>query len=43
MRTRLVQTGAEAVYSTGQELAERIKSETVKWGKVARVAGVQAE
>jgi tripartite-type tricarboxylate transporter receptor subunit TctC len=39
----LIQTGAEAAYSTPQELAERIKSETVKWGKVARAAGVKPE
>ncbi len=39
----LIQTGAEAAYSTPQELAERVKSETVKWGKVARAAGVKPE
>jgi tripartite-type tricarboxylate transporter receptor subunit TctC len=39
----LIQTGAEAAYSTPQELAERIRFETVKWGKVARAAGVKPE
>lgn len=43
IQTLLIQTGAEASYSTPQELAERIRSETVKWGKVARAAGVQPE
>jgi tripartite-type tricarboxylate transporter receptor subunit TctC len=43
IRSRLVQTGAEAAYSTPQELAARIKSETVKWGNVARAAGIQPE
>lgn len=43
IQTRLIQTGAEAAYSTPQELAERIKTETIKWSKVARAAGVKPE
>lgn len=43
IQSRLIQTGAEAAYSTPQGLSERIKSETVKWGKVARAAGVKPE
>src|SRR5262245_10950565 len=43
IRARLVQTGAEAAHSSQHELAVRIKAETVKWAKVARVAGVQPE
>jgi len=39
----LITTGAEAAYSTSNELTARIKEETVKWGKVARVAGVKPE
>src|SRR5262245_22805081 len=43
IRSRLVQTGAEAAYSTQPELAARIKAETVKWAKVARAAKIQPE
>lgn len=43
IRALFIQTGAEASYSTPQELAERIRSETVKWGEVARAAGVRPE
>lgn len=39
----LITTGAEAAYSTSNELTARIKEETVKWGKVARAAGVKPE
>lgn len=37
----LIRTGAMAAYSTPEVLAARIKSETVKWNKVARAAGVE--
>jgi tripartite-type tricarboxylate transporter receptor subunit TctC len=43
VQTRLIQTGTEAAYSTPQALAERINAETVKWGRVARAAGVKPE
>lgn len=43
IQTRLIHTGAEAAYSTPQELAARITSETVKWSDVARAAGVKPE
>ena len=43
VRSRLVQTGAEAAYGTPQELALRIRLETQKWAKVARMAGVKPE
>jgi tripartite-type tricarboxylate transporter receptor subunit TctC len=39
----LIRAGAEAAYSTSSELASRIKEETIKWGKVARAAGVKPE
>jgi tripartite-type tricarboxylate transporter receptor subunit TctC len=43
IRTRFIQTGAEVDYSTPPELAERIRSEPVKWGEVARATGVRSE
>ena len=43
IQARLIQTGAEAAYSTQHELAARIKAETAKWAKVARMAGVHPE
>lgn len=43
VRNLLIQAGAEAAYSTPQALSERIKAETVKWGKVARAAGVKPD
>lgn len=39
----LIQTGAEAMYSTPQELAKRIRSKTGKWARVARAAEVKPE
>ena len=39
----LIGTGAMAAYSTSQALASRIKSETVKWSKIAQAAGVKPE
>jgi tripartite-type tricarboxylate transporter receptor subunit TctC len=43
VKTLLIQTGAEPAYGTAQSLSDRIASETVKWGKVARAAGVKPE
>jgi tripartite-type tricarboxylate transporter receptor subunit TctC len=43
IQAQFVNTGAEAAYSTPQELAARVASETVKWGKIARAAGVKPE
>jgi tripartite-type tricarboxylate transporter receptor subunit TctC len=43
VRARLVQTGAEAAWGTPQALAQRMKSETEKWTRVARQAGVKPE
>lgn len=43
IQVQLINTGAEAAYSTPQELAARVKTETVKWGEVARAAGVRPE
>jgi tripartite-type tricarboxylate transporter receptor subunit TctC len=43
IRSRFIKIGAEARPSTPQELASRIQEETVKWGKVARDAGVKPE
>ncbi|MBY0576808.1 MAG: tripartite tricarboxylate transporter substrate binding protein [Gallionellaceae bacterium] len=42
-KAALILTGSMAAYSTPDELASRIKAETVKWSKVARAAGVKPE
>lgn len=39
----LASQGAESVGSTPQEFAAKIKSETAKWGKVVKEAGVRAD
>jgi tripartite-type tricarboxylate transporter receptor subunit TctC len=43
VKSLLVQAGAESAYSTPQALSDRIKTETIKWSKVARTAGVKPE
>jgi len=43
IQSQFIKIGAEAVYSTPPGLAARIKEETLKWGKVARDAGVKPE
>jgi tripartite-type tricarboxylate transporter receptor subunit TctC len=40
---RLASEGVDAVTSTPEEFAARVKSEIDKWGKVVRAAGVKAE
>lgn len=40
---RLAVEGAEAVTSTPEEFAARVKSEIEKWGKVVRAAGIKAD
>jgi tripartite-type tricarboxylate transporter receptor subunit TctC len=42
-RARLASLGSEVVASSPEEFAAFIKSETVKWAKVARAAGIQPE
>ena len=42
-KTRLGQSGIDAVSSTPEELAAFVKSEVAKWTKVAKIAGVQPE
>ena len=43
MRASLLNQGAEPVPGTPQEFAAFIKSETVKWGRVIRTAGIKPE
>ena len=43
VKNLLIQAGAESAYSTAHALSERIKSETIKWNKVARAAGVKPD
>ena len=43
VRDRLAADGSEAVGSTPQQLAERIRLEIVKWGKVVRAANIPIE
>ena len=43
VKNLLIQSGAESAYSAAHALSERIKSETIKWNKVARAAGVKPE
>jgi tripartite-type tricarboxylate transporter receptor subunit TctC len=40
---RLAGEGVEAVSSTPEEFAVRVKSEIEKWGKVVRAAGIKAD
>ena len=40
---RLAGEGVDAVTSTPDEFAARVKSEIEKWGKVVRASGVKAE
>ena len=43
MRTALLDQGAESVPGTPSEFATFIKSETLKWGRVIRTAGLKPE
>ena len=43
MRAWLLEQGAEPVPGTPQEFAAFIRSETVKWGKVIKTAGIKPE
>jgi tripartite-type tricarboxylate transporter receptor subunit TctC len=43
VKNLLIHAGAESAYGPPQALSERIKSETIKWGTVARAAGVTPE
>jgi len=43
VRERLSADGSEAVGSTPQQLADRMKLEVVKWAKVVKAAGIPAE
>jgi tripartite-type tricarboxylate transporter receptor subunit TctC len=43
VRERLAADGSEAVGSTPQQLADRMKLEMVKWAKVVKAAGIQPE
>jgi tripartite-type tricarboxylate transporter receptor subunit TctC len=40
---RLAGEGVDAVTSTPDEFAARVRSEIEKWGKVVRASGVKAE
>lgn len=43
MRTALLDQGAEPVPGTPEQFAAFIKSETVKWGRVIKIAGIKPE
>ncbi len=43
IRARIAADGAEAVGNTPDEFAAYVKSETLKWGKVAKRAGIEPE
>ncbi len=43
IRVRIAADGAEAVGNTPDEFAAYVKSETLKWGKVAKRAGIEPE
>jgi len=42
-RERLANDGAEVVGSSPEEFSAFLRAETVKWAKVAKVAGIQPE
>lgn len=42
-REQLLKQGQEAVYSTPEELAAYVKSESDKWGRVIKTANIKAE
>jgi tripartite-type tricarboxylate transporter receptor subunit TctC len=42
-RERLTNIGTESVGSSPEEFAAFIKTETVKWAKVAKIAGIESE
>ena len=43
VKTRLVELGIEARASTPEEIAERLKADIAKWGKVIDKAGIQKQ
>ncbi len=43
IRTRFANEGMEVVAGTPQELAAYLRSETIKWGKIVKAAGIQPE
>ena len=43
VKSKLLASGLEAVWMTPEQFAAYIKSETIKWGKVVRDAGVNPE
>ena len=43
VKDRLLAQGGVAAGGTPEQLAERIKADIAKWGKVARAAGVKIE
>jgi tripartite-type tricarboxylate transporter receptor subunit TctC len=43
VRERFANAGAEAVGSTPEAFAETIRSETEKWARVVKAAGIKAE
>ena len=43
VRERMTSDGAIVVASTGEQFAAFIKSETVKWAKVVKAAGITPE
>jgi len=43
IKQKFMSTGVEIVGSLPDEFAEKIRSETVKWGKIFRAAGIKAQ
>lgn len=43
VREKLASQGAEALGSTPEEFAERIKSDMAKWSKVVKVSGARPD
>jgi len=43
VRERLAAEGADLIGSTSDELADYMKSETEKWARVIKSAGIKAE
>ncbi len=43
VRQRMLDAGIEPAGGTPQQFADFIQSEMVKWGKVAKIAGIQPE
>jgi tripartite-type tricarboxylate transporter receptor subunit TctC len=43
IRQKFLSTGVETVGSSPDEFASKIRSETVKWGRIFKAAGIRAQ